>query len=231
MANDNTRARILDAAGVVFAEHGYEAATVREICEKAGVNLAGVNYYFGGKERLYVETVQHALSCQAQQQPPPDWPPGTPPQTKLKHFIHLLLLHLLSMKGEPWEVRLLTREYLDPTPPGRKLLGEHVRRGFHQLQEILGEVLPADTPAYKRHQVGFSIVGQCGYYRAARKIIPLVIAESELDEHFGIEQLAEHVSAVCLAALGLGPLIAGGPGETGDRTAAVTRVSYERQTG
>jgi AcrR family transcriptional regulator len=41
------RERLLSAAGREFAERGYEAATVRDICLAAGVNLAAVNYYFG----------------------------------------------------------------------------------------------------------------------------------------------------------------------------------------
>jgi len=225
MATDHARARILEAAGVVFAEHGYEAATVREICEKAGVNLAAVNYYFGSKERLYVEALERAHASQSQQQTPPDWPPGTPPHVKLKQFIRLLLCHLLRVQGDPWEVRLLTREYVSPTPTGRKVLGEHVRKGFNQLEEILSEVLPADTPAYKRHQIGLSIIGQCVYYRAARKIIPMVIEETELQEHFGIEELAEHVSAICFAALGLGPPVSGPCADKPDRSAAAAGIS------
>jgi AcrR family transcriptional regulator len=213
MANDSTRARILEAAGAVFAEHGYEAATVREICENAGVNLAAVNYYFGSKERLYVETLEHAHACGAQQRDLPDWPPGTQPQVKLKHFIRQLLTNLLSVKGEPWDVRLLTREFISPTPVGKKLLGERVRKGFGQLQGILSEIVPADMPDHKRHQIAFSIIGQCVYYRAAGKIIPLVIAEHELQEHYGIDQLAEHVCEVCLAALGLGPPLLGPHGQ------------------
>jgi AcrR family transcriptional regulator len=50
------RDRILLAAGREFAERGYEAATVRDICLAAGVNGAAVNYYFGDKKRLYIES-------------------------------------------------------------------------------------------------------------------------------------------------------------------------------
>ena len=35
----------------------YHAATVREICARAGVNIALVNYYFGGKPELYTEAI------------------------------------------------------------------------------------------------------------------------------------------------------------------------------
>ena len=52
--------QLLDAAGKVFAEKGYDRSTVREICSLAGVNVSAVNYYFGDKERLYIEAVKNA---------------------------------------------------------------------------------------------------------------------------------------------------------------------------
>ena len=46
---DGTRNKLLDSAGRVFADFGYQGATVREICARAGVNVALVNYHFGDK--------------------------------------------------------------------------------------------------------------------------------------------------------------------------------------
>src|SRR5512139_3551664 len=45
--------RILDAAERLFAERGFEGASVRDLAAAAGVNLAAINYHFGGKEALY----------------------------------------------------------------------------------------------------------------------------------------------------------------------------------
>jgi AcrR family transcriptional regulator len=50
----DTRAALLDAARAVFAERGYDGATVRAIAERAGVDPAMVNHWFGGKEPLFV---------------------------------------------------------------------------------------------------------------------------------------------------------------------------------
>jgi AcrR family transcriptional regulator len=48
------RRRILSAAMEAFAEHGFKAATTRQIAEAAGVNLPALKYYFGGKQGLYL---------------------------------------------------------------------------------------------------------------------------------------------------------------------------------
>ena len=45
----------------VFAERGFEGARTREIAERAGANLGLVSYYFGGKERLWRESVALAF--------------------------------------------------------------------------------------------------------------------------------------------------------------------------
>ena len=54
-AQEETRWRLLQAAAEVFAEVGYHAATTREICRRAGVNLASIHYYYGDKAELYRE--------------------------------------------------------------------------------------------------------------------------------------------------------------------------------
>jgi TetR/AcrR family transcriptional regulator, regulator of cefoperazone and chloramphenicol sensitivity len=209
MANDNIKTRILETAGEVFAEKGFDAATVREICERAGVNVAAVNYYFGGKEALYVQTLECAHVCRQEQEAPADWPPGTLPAVKLKHFIHRVLTHMLLFKDEPWQSRLMTREILNPTSAGKRLLCDHFRQGFQQLQNILDEILPQEMPDFKRHQIGLSIMGQCSLYRGLAKVIPLVIGQDELDRHYGVNELAEHIAQASLAALGLAPPLTG----------------------
>jgi AcrR family transcriptional regulator len=54
-AQEETRWRLLQAATEVFAEVGYHAATTREICKRADVNLASIHYYYGDKAELYRE--------------------------------------------------------------------------------------------------------------------------------------------------------------------------------
>ncbi|MFC4004682.1 TetR/AcrR family transcriptional regulator [Prauserella oleivorans] len=58
-AGEDTKAALLEAARAVFAENGYEGATVRAIAARAGVDAAMVNHWFGGKEGLFAKAVLH----------------------------------------------------------------------------------------------------------------------------------------------------------------------------
>jgi AcrR family transcriptional regulator len=53
----DTRSALLEAARGVFAEQGYDGATVRAIATRAGVDAAMVNHWFGSKEGLFVQAV------------------------------------------------------------------------------------------------------------------------------------------------------------------------------
>src|ERR1039458_4822482 len=57
----STREKLIEAAGHVFAEHGYQATTVREIVKRSGANIAAVNYHFGDKLGLYTEVLQQSV--------------------------------------------------------------------------------------------------------------------------------------------------------------------------
>lgn len=56
-----TRERLIRAAERCFTEHGYEAASLRQITRLAGVNLASVNYHFSSKKELWLEIMQRRL--------------------------------------------------------------------------------------------------------------------------------------------------------------------------
>ncbi|WP_232662309.1 TetR/AcrR family transcriptional regulator [Pseudonocardia sp. TRM90224] len=49
----DTRAQLLEAARIEFASRGFEGATVRMIADRAGVDPAMVNHWFGGKDALF----------------------------------------------------------------------------------------------------------------------------------------------------------------------------------
>lgn len=60
---DSTKSALMRAARAVFAEKGFAGATVKDISDRAGVNVSLVSYHFHGKENLYKECLEeHALT-------------------------------------------------------------------------------------------------------------------------------------------------------------------------
>lgn len=59
---EETRARLIEAAVAVFGERGYDGASTRDIANVAGVNSPALQYYFDGKEGLYLACVEHLIT-------------------------------------------------------------------------------------------------------------------------------------------------------------------------
>jgi AcrR family transcriptional regulator len=57
----STKERILTAAEALFAQRGFEGASLRQLTAAAGVNLAAVNYHFGSKDNLVEEVFKRRL--------------------------------------------------------------------------------------------------------------------------------------------------------------------------
>ena len=195
---DTTRERILEAAEEVFAAKGFNQATVREILKRAGVsNIAAINYHFGDKERLYIETVKNAHSCCNAVQFP-NWPAGTPAEQKLRDFIHVLAERMLQPLRQS-AIQVVMREMADPTQARDEVVREYIQPMADLLRTILSEMLPT-MPQERIMLIGNSIVGQCLFYRQNRPIIERLMGEEALNR-VTPDVLADHVAGFTLAAL------------------------------
>ena len=92
-----TRERVLEAASEVFADVGFHDATVADICERAGANVAAVSYHFGGKAELYALVWRQAFEEGLRAYPPDGGlPPDAPPEDRLRARIHALLARVFD---------------------------------------------------------------------------------------------------------------------------------------
>ena len=62
--DENSKARILEAATALFARKGFDGTSIREICKSANVNLCMISYYWGGKQELYQGIIENLLEKQ-----------------------------------------------------------------------------------------------------------------------------------------------------------------------
>jgi AcrR family transcriptional regulator len=205
---DDPQQRLLQAAGEVFGEKGYQAATVREICERGNVNLAAVNYYFGAKEKLYHEVLRESCQCTVRAMPLQGPDGSHSPAEQLRLFIEQMVERVVIDPAQhpTWHSQLMMREMSQPSEFGRQIIQEFIRPVYERLWRILAELVPPGFPRDRLHLIAFSIVGQCLYHRIARHVILSVVGPEE-HRTYTAAVLGEHIARFSLAALGLTPPI------------------------
>ena len=196
---EDTRQRLISIAGEVFAESGFRAATVRDICTRAKANIAAVNYHFGDKEGLYLAAVE-AAHCNPLELMKPDWPAALTPADKLRFFIEHMLQHLLDDRRPAWHARLMMREMAEPTQACANFVEAYIRPMAQTLRGILKDLLPADVGDEELWLMGASIFGQCLFYKVHRPVVQLLMGE-EAFSRLDVKRLAEHISRFSLAAI------------------------------
>ena len=191
------RRRLLHVAGEVFAEHGFRAATTREITERAGVNLAAINYHFRDKAELYASALREAY-CAAELIAMP--PRAGTPRERLRTFLAAMLTYLLDPKRPAWQNRLIIRELSEPTPALDELIEGGMRTRTERLFAILRDLAGGDLPPEKLSWLSCSIMGQCVHYAQNRPIIerlhPVLAGYQKR-----IDQLAEHITEFSIPAV------------------------------
>jgi AcrR family transcriptional regulator len=197
-----TRQQILEAAGEVFAEAGFRNATVREICNRAKVNIAAVNYHFGDKEKLYAEVLLYSQQKCLEKYPPLlGVSPTAPPEEKLRAFIHSFLLRIFDKGSIAWHGKLMSREMVDPTAALDSIIAGRIRPMAEQLRGIVAEILQRPPSDEAVRLCGFSIVSQCVFYHHCRPVLTRLYPDQPPMDTVGAAQLADHITRFSLAAL------------------------------
>jgi AcrR family transcriptional regulator len=136
---NSTENKIIEAAIPLFATKGFAAVSVKELAEAAGVNIALISYYFGGKEKLYtfiltqqVEIMkQLIIGLKAS---------TTDPVEKIQGFVaQAVNMH----KRRPYIGQLINSEHMNPTACAFGIL-QQIGAGVHNfLKECVQEAIAA----------------------------------------------------------------------------------------
>ena len=128
----DARSRLLESALAEFAEHGFDGTTTRDIARRAGVNLGLLQYYFGGKDRLWRAAVDRAFE--------PLWaalhtaPDAASTAEELPALIRAAV-HFAA--GQPALIRLMNDEGKREGPRLRWLVERHGRRLYQVAVDVL----------------------------------------------------------------------------------------------
>jgi AcrR family transcriptional regulator len=196
-----TRQLLIEAAAQVFAQRGFKAASVREICTLAGANVAAVNYHFGDKDSLYAEVLKYSLRC-AREKYPPDMGLGRDAswEERLRAFIHAFLLRIFDDGPQACHGQLLSREMIEPTKALDGLVDEEMRPMAHQLQTIIRGLLGPDASDEMVRRSGMSVISQIVFYHHCRPVTQRLFPRLQFTPK-EINHLADHITEFSLAAL------------------------------
>jgi AcrR family transcriptional regulator len=198
-----TEQRLLEAAGAVFAEKGYRAATIREIIQRARANIAAVNYHFGDKEGLYAAVFRCAREACAERFPFVDEAAAgreASPRERLHRIVHSLLLRMLDQGRPAWQWKLMAREMMEPTGVLDEMVETTIRPDFGIVARLVSEVtgLPADDRRVR--WCAGSVIGQAMFYRHAQAVVNRLHPEQRFEAK-DLEELAEHITEFSYCAL------------------------------
>lgn len=200
-----TRERLIDAAGLVFAEHGYRGATIREIADRAGANLAAAHYHFGSKQDLYREvarTLFERLERRIDESGGAiEAKPKVPrPREELVALLRGRILAMLETFLEPGSVHatLMQRELADPSE-----LPFIVRRWIDPIRRQMEALLRGLAPELGDDAIAFSarsVMGQTIFYLTHRPALLLMMRRRAYPAGY-LDRIADHVVAFTLGGL------------------------------
>ncbi|MDB5328085.1 MAG: transcriptional regulator, TetR family [Phycisphaerales bacterium] len=196
-----TKRRLIEAAGEVFAQHGFERATIKEITDRADASVAAVNYHFSDKQELYDQVVQYVhergdetfKACG-------DVPTDLPPKERLKAFVAQLVSHVLDPSQPTWRCQIKTREMQHPSAATERFIEQSIRPYVRQLEEVVQDLLEQPVPQLELTRLVNSVIGQCIYYAHSRELLVRLYPDQPSPADVA-DELADHITRFSLAAL------------------------------
>jgi AcrR family transcriptional regulator len=195
-----TRRRLIESAGEVFAEHGFQNATIRQICDRADANVAAVNYHFRDKAELY-EAVLRYSHCAAEAV----YAAGRPAQDasaeeRLAAYVRTMMSRILDEGRPAWHGKLMSREMTEPTGGLDTLVRDVFHSRFKELFAIVGELLGPAASHDDVEKCCNSVIAQGVFYQHCKPLLMRMEASLRYDKA-GIEELVRHVTRFSLLAL------------------------------
>ncbi|MGN7456614.1 TetR/AcrR family transcriptional regulator [Paenibacillus pasadenensis] len=189
MSKVDVRVRMLRAAKKLFAKHGFEKTTIRQICEEACANVALVSYHFGGKDGVFAAIFNEYF---------PDrdiksLKPGPDPEADLKVIIREMTLF---RRREPELISIIQQE-MALRSPRRQIIQSHKSLLQVRLRECLERGRAEGR--FRFRSLDTTQLFVMGALLAHTSMIDMNGVPEV--ERMSAEEIAEHLTAFILAAV------------------------------
>jgi AcrR family transcriptional regulator len=141
----STKERILAAAEALFAQRGFDGASLRQLTASAGVNLAAVNYHFGSKEKLVEQVFKRRLDALNQHRLAELAKVAGQPGTTLEDVLAAYIRPALELSHEgngSLFMRVLARAFAEHDDTLRQFLSENYGHVMRQFTAEFARLLP-----------------------------------------------------------------------------------------
>jgi AcrR family transcriptional regulator len=188
---ESTEQRLIRISGELFAEHAYEAVTIRDIAEAAGVNIAAVNYHFGGKEELFAATIRHAFDrVQA-----PLASNAKDIEAALAEMVYQILSRLfLEDPNAAWQQRLLARAIMHNAALVRAVVDEYTLKDVEALASLLARAKGTITRDVCL-AAALGILGECLFVRQSSALYAQLLPGMAKQDTKALKGLAKQIAA------------------------------------
>jgi AcrR family transcriptional regulator len=195
------------AAGELFAEHGLEGTSVRAIAEKAGANIAAINYHFGSKENLYNEALRYVmlhgkdfLASEYFNEKMVDSSPSA--LSKILYvYVKQRFISRISKENPLWFFKLVTRSLLEYSIALKSLVEEFFRPDMDALTSFILKAGPEITRE-KAYILALWIEGQIAFYALCREPVLMILEKERYDDGF-INAASDQIARALITVLRL----------------------------
>ncbi len=198
-AQEETRWRLLQAATEVFSEFGYHAATTREICKRAGVNLASIHYYHGDKAELYREVFRLPFLNECNVFATLDIAQVSLPQALQSFYSWLFPPTTDDDPMLQMFMRLHAREEAEPSGVLGDVLVQAFRPNHEKVQALLCREFNLKKPDAEVDRLTFAVIGLATVYFHHRSgvdsLTPKLVAGKKAREMM-VQRLVEYAVAL-----------------------------------
>ncbi|MFC4761646.1 TetR/AcrR family transcriptional regulator [Dyella koreensis] len=199
-APHSTKERILSSAEELFARHGFDGASLRQLTAAAGVNLAAVNYHFGSKDRLIEEVFRRRLDeLNGRRMAALNRIAGQE-ETTLEDVLAAFIKPALDLSHDgngSLFMRVLARAFAEHDDTLRKFLSENYGHVMRQFTAEFARLLPH----LSKEELYWRVDLVTGALTHAMSGFGMIQRKSDVTEHTHREQTAAHL--IRFAAAGL----------------------------
>lgn len=196
-----TKRRLIEAAGEVFAQHGFERATIKEITDRADASVAAVNYHFSDKQELYDQVVSYVHEVGDDTfRAFGDVPADLPAEKRLAIFVHQLVTHVLDPTLPTWHCQIKAREMQNPSLATDRFIRNSIRPYVGHLEKLVQDIVGRRIEQIELTRLVNSIIGQCVFYAHNRELLVRLYPDQPPASAVS-DQLAEHIAKFTLAGL------------------------------